>query len=263
MLAKPWEARLASVGEWLAAHQRGVRRAQWAMVAAYVTLLAVPALLPLPGNDALLWNNLTRLAQFVFWGLWWPGVILVTALFGRVWCGLLCPEGFLSETMSGRGLGRALPRWLLWGGWPTTAFITTTVYGQLTSVYQYPRPALLVLGGSTIAAMAIGWRYGRNKRVWCRYLCPAGSVLGVLAKIAPFQFEVDQAAWKASQMRREKPEWSTARRCCRCARWRERAAATCAAVVPVSDMRSDCRSGHHPGRSSKWRAFQPTRPRPS
>jgi polyferredoxin len=230
-----FQAQAASVGQWLATHQKSVRRIQWAVVAGYLLLLAVPAALPLPGNQAFIWNDVTRFAQFVFWGIWWPGVVLATALFGRIWCGLLCPEGFLSETVSGQGRGHALPRWLLWGGWPTTAFVTTTLYGQLTSVYQYPKPALLILGGSTLCAMAIGWFYGRQKRVWCRYLCPASSVFGVLAKIAPLQFEVDPVAWKLSQARRDKP-----------------AAVNCAPMLPLRTMKgaSGC---HMCGRCAGFR----------
>ena len=49
-----------------------------------------------------------------------------------------------------------------WGGWPFVAFVLTTVYGQMVSVYQYPQAALLVLlGGSTVAAVAVGWVYTR------------------------------------------------------------------------------------------------------
>ncbi|RUU60083.1 4Fe-4S binding protein, partial [Mesorhizobium sp. M2C.T.Ca.TU.002.02.1.1] len=159
------------IGDWLQRHQTTIRMAQWTMVLVYGVLLIVPVFLPLPDRAAYLWTNFTRFAQFIFWGIWWPLVLLSTALVGRIWCGIFCPEGAISEFASGRGRGRAIPRWLMWPGWPTVAFACTTLYGQMTSVYQYPRPTLLILGGSTFAAALIGFLYGRNKRVWCRYLC--------------------------------------------------------------------------------------------
>src|SRR5690606_24363729 len=54
------------------------------------------------------------------------------------------------------------------------------------------------LGGSTVAAMAVGYLYGREKRVWCRYLCPVGGVFALLAKLAPLHYRVDEAAWQAA-----------------------------------------------------------------
>ncbi|MFZ2266735.1 MAG: 4Fe-4S binding protein [Azonexus sp.] len=191
--------RLAKVGLFLRQHRQLIIGVQWLIVVLYAAMVIIPAFLPLPPEDAHIWDNLRLFAQFCFWGLWWPGVMIATVTMGRVWCGLFCPEGAISEWVSQYGRGKALPRWLKWTGWPFVAFVLTTVYGQLVSVYEYPQAALLVLGGSTIAAIVIGLLYGREKRIWCRYLCPASGVFAVLAKIAPVHYKVDRDAWDRYQ----------------------------------------------------------------
>ncbi len=187
--------RLEKAGLFLRRNRRLIIAIQWLVVILYAAMVIIPAFLPLPPEDAHIWDNLRLFAQFCFWGLWWPGVMIATVTMGRVWCGLFCPEGSVSEWVSQYGRGKALPRWLKWSGWPFVAFVCTTVYGQLVSVYEYPQAALLVLGGSTVAAVGIGLLYGREKRIWCRYLCPASGVFAVLAKIAPVHYTVDRAAW--------------------------------------------------------------------
>ena len=193
------DAAIARVGDVLLRQRRTIMAIQWVVVGIYVTLLIIPVLLPLPFRTDHVWSNLVLFARFVFWGIWWPFVLVSTMLVGRAWCGLFCPEGFLSELASRHGRGGAIPRWVQWPGWPFAAFALTTVYGQLTSVYQYPGPVLLILGGSTLAAMAAGFLWSRDKRVWCRFLCPVNGVFRVLAKLAPFHFRVDAPAWDASR----------------------------------------------------------------
>ncbi|UVL06861.1 4Fe-4S binding protein [Pseudomonas rhodesiae] len=189
---------LARLGDGMRRHARLIRALQWAVVVVYALLLVVPALLPLPDTQAHLVNNLTLLAQFIFWGVWWPFVLLSMVLFGRLWCGVLCPEGALSEWASQHGRGLGIPRWLRWGGWPTVGFCLTTLYGQLISVYDYAQAALLILGGSTVAAVVVGLLFVRGKRVWCRYLCPVSGVFALLARLAPVRFAVDEQRWKAN-----------------------------------------------------------------
>lgn len=190
--------RLSGLGDLLRRKRSTIIGLQWVIVTAYLGLVTIPAFLPLPPADGHILHNLTLFAQFVFWGVWWPFVILSIMLMGRVWCGIFCPEGAMSEFASRFGLGWPVPRWMKWGGWPFIAFITTTIYGQLVSVYEYAAAALLVLGGSTIAAIMTGLLYGRNKRVWCRHLCPVSGVFGLLGRLAPLHFNVDRSIWKNS-----------------------------------------------------------------
>jgi len=191
-------SRLQRLGDAMRHNRRLIVGIQWAVVVFYLALVTIPAFLPLPAQDASVLNNLTLLAQFMFWGIWWPFVIISTLTLGRVWCGVFCPEGALTELASRHGLGRPVPRWLKWGGWPFVAFVITTVYGQLVSVYEYPKAVLLVLGGSTVAAVAVGFVYGKGKRVWCRHLCPVSGVFALLARLAPVHFRVDREEWDAA-----------------------------------------------------------------
>jgi polyferredoxin len=194
-LASPWTYR---IGQYLQSHRPLIHMVQWCIVVCYGALIIVPVFLPLPDDAAHIWSNLTLAAQFLFWGIWWPFVLISMVFFGRIWCGVLCPEGSLTEFASKHGRGKTIPRWMRWSGWPFVAFVLTTIYGQLISVYQYPKAAFLILGGSTIAAMIVGYIYGKNKRVWCRYLCPVNGVFNLLARLAPFYYKVDEEKWRAS-----------------------------------------------------------------
>src|SRR5690349_17905022 len=107
------KALINSLGNCLGRHQRFIRNLQWLIILVYAFLIIVPASLSLPDDTASLFHNLTVFAQFVFWGIWWPFVLLSIVLFGRLWCGTLCPEGALSEWANKHGRQKAIPRWMI------------------------------------------------------------------------------------------------------------------------------------------------------
>lgn len=218
-------------------YARVIRAIQWSMVTLYLALLLIPALLPLPPSQARIFDHLAVTAQFIFWGLWWPFVLLSVVLVGRVWCGVFCPEGTLTEWASRHGRQGSIPRWVRWPGWPFLAFTGATLYGQMVSVYQYAGAALIVLGGSTIVAMVVGFLYGREKRIWCRYLCPVSGVFRLLAKLSPVHFRVDAEAWSVFRQDPGKPRAP---------------AVNCAPLLPLRSM-SGAANCHMCGRCSGYR----------
>jgi polyferredoxin len=239
----------ARFGEWLRQHHRLIGYVQWSVVCLYAFLIIVPVFLPLPPDSAHIWSNLTLIAQFAFWGIWWPFVLFSIVFMGRIWCGILCPEGTLTEFASRYGRGGSVPRWMRWAGWPFVAFVLTTVYGQLISVYQYPKAVLLILGGSTIGAVIVGYLYGKNKRVWCRYLCPVSGVFALLAKLSPLHYKVNPLAWKASYGKKSHADTNAV------------VSVNCAPLLPLRHMQgaADC---HMCGRCSGYKGAITLQERP-
>lgn len=189
--------RLRILGDWLQRRQDAVRAVQWSVVAVYYILLVVPAVLP-PETGGGLVGRLAAWAEMLFWAVWWPGVLLFTLLFGQFWCGVLCPDGTVSEFASRHGLGGKIPGWVRKPGWALAAIAVTTFYEHLSHAYASPRAILLSLGTTSLLALLFGLMVGRSKRVWCRYLCPVGSIFSLLARCAVLQFTVDRERWDSA-----------------------------------------------------------------
>jgi len=125
------------------------------MFVVFMALIFIPPFLSLPAEDDAIWNNFTLISRFLIWGLWFPLVLLSVILFGRLWCGLLCPQGALSEYAGRKGLNRPME----------------------------------VVGGTMVLAAIVGFVYASGRRPWCRYLCPIGPLLGIFSRLGAVSFE--------------------------------------------------------------------------
>lgn len=126
----------------------------------------------------------TNLVNLLIWGLWWPAVVWLTVLLGRVWC-MVCPLELVAsqaESWARRtGLkGRPLPRWMR-HGWLMLALyagIQLLVPGiQINRVPAYTSVFMFALLGLAVLA-ALGWR----DRAFCRGFCPVGLLVRVYGR---------------------------------------------------------------------------------
>ncbi len=118
-------------------------------------------------------------------------MLLLTLLFGRLYCSMLCPFGTLQELSAlFRGEGNEEPRKNL----PVKYFITAITFGALIGgsaiiiryiePYTYFASALTLSVIGLIAAIAVIVLSIFKNRYFCTNICPVGCILGLLSKIS-------------------------------------------------------------------------------
>ncbi|BAO43754.1 polyferredoxin [Thiolapillus brandeum] len=183
-----WPGVAARIEAFFVHHREQLVWVHASMFLVFLAVIFLPLFLPEPAENSSIWNNFTRFANFAMWGLWFPLVFLSVIFSGRSWCGLLCPMGAASEWANRKGLQRAIPAWVRWEGTPLISFLIITILGQTVGVRDHPEAMAEVFGGTMLAAILLGFVYGRNKRAWCRHMCPIGLLLGVFSRIGMVQF---------------------------------------------------------------------------
>ena len=180
---------------------------------------AVEAFLPI--------SALMGLKRLIFSGKWDPvhpagltifiAVLLSALLFRKGFCGWVCPVGTLSNKLEQLGrrirLARRLPRWLdlplLGAKYLLLGFFVYMIFwkmdlnqteklifspynlaadAKMLKFFMSPSyTALAIIGGLAVLSVLI-------RNFWCRYLCPYGALLGLLALAGPIQIRRDEKA---------------------------------------------------------------------
>ncbi|HEX3046025.1 MAG TPA: 4Fe-4S binding protein, partial [Bacillota bacterium] len=133
------------------------------------------------------------------------GLILVTLLFGGIFCGWICPLGTLQDGLNKLGRFLKLPqikiskdfdRYLRFLRYPVLVLVLFESFHLVKLWFADYDPFRIIFGLHWIAEpssiLMAGWIIGIGflllslvwRRFWCKYLCPLGLVVQWLSKIS-------------------------------------------------------------------------------
>lgn len=139
----------------------------------------------------------TLLDGTVFAACLFAGIIVLTLLFGRIYCSTLCPLG-LAQELFGMLFRRKIP---VRKSNPFKYVLAALVFGVLiggsAAVVRCIDPytlfgstasgAYVGIGAAVVLALFVAF----GKRFFCVHICPVGAVLGLIAKHSFFQVGID------------------------------------------------------------------------
>jgi polyferredoxin len=153
---------------------------QAALLAVFIGLAAFAwGLYPPEGVPGKLYAK-SNLVTLLVWGLWWPAMVWIAVLFGRVWCAV-CPLELLANGTErlARGLGvkqRVLGKWLRSGALIAALYALIQMLVHGADLHRHPAYTSLFLWGLLATAAVVGAIY--KDRAFCRGFCPVGLLLG-------------------------------------------------------------------------------------
>jgi len=137
-------------------------------------------------------NPSSNVGALFSWAVGWPTMIFGAFIWARFWCSL-CPMGAIGH----------LAKKLISFDIPFPAFLkqksdliiaTSAMFiiwiEIATDLRSSPfNTGLLLL---SIMLFAVFFSIVFERQSWCRYLCPLGGMMGVLAKVSPFELRADR-----------------------------------------------------------------------
>ena len=142
-------------------------------------------------------------ALTLFWAWWWPLILLLFPIIGRLWCAF-CPfmiYGEIVQKLSLKFFPRTLQKWPRelaekWGGWFLFGlffliFLWEELWNLENTAYLSSWLLLLITGGAVVFSLIF------ERRFWCRYLCPIGGMNGLFAKLSIVELRAQQGTCAA------------------------------------------------------------------
>lgn len=139
----------------------------------------------------------------LFWAWWWPLILLLFPIIGRLWCAF-CPfmiYGEIVQKLSLKIWPRTLKKWPRefaekWGGWFLFGlffliFLWEELWHLENTAYLSSWLLLLITAGAVIFSLIF------ERRFWCRYLCPIGGMNGLFAKLSIVELRAQQGTCAA------------------------------------------------------------------
>lgn len=126
------------------------------------------------------------------WGLWEPLVILSCLLAARIWCAV-CPVGASSSIISHKyGLNRNVPSFIRnYGSYLAVVGLGAIFWSEVVFNMPFsPRATAMLILSITLPAVILALIYRR--RVWCRFLCPLGKLIGFLSRCSILELRANQ-----------------------------------------------------------------------
>ncbi len=126
----------------------------------------------------------TNLVNLVIWGLWWPAMVWVAVIFGRVWCAA-CPLELLANITEriGRRLGvrqQTLARWLRAGFVIVALYLLIQMLIPGIELHRVPAYTSVFLWSLLSLAAVVGFLV--KDRAFCRGFCPVGLLLSAYGR---------------------------------------------------------------------------------
>ncbi len=139
-------------------------------------------------------SNLGQIANALAWGAWWPTMLVIFLLFGRLWC-TVCPVATAGRIARSFGAIKSAPPpdWIKNNtGWIMALLFILIIWSEhvfhMTET-PYATGILLII----LMTLPVFFCLFFQRETWCRYICPLGSLAAGYAACSTIQVHANPA----------------------------------------------------------------------